>query len=60
VQSLTTTSAATMKAGCVRVVSSSVVERIPCVEHVIDGNVFLIGYGVVAGFNVGDKKPPHD
>jgi hypothetical protein len=22
-------------------------------------NVFLIGYGVVAGFNVGDEKPPH-
>jgi hypothetical protein len=22
--------------------------------------VFLIGYGVVAGFNVGDEKPPHD
>jgi hypothetical protein len=21
-------------------------------------NVFLIGYGVVAGFNVGDEKPP--
>jgi hypothetical protein len=23
-------------------------------------DVFLIGYGVVAGFNVGDEKPPHD
>jgi hypothetical protein len=23
-------------------------------------NVFLIGYGVVAGFNVGDEKPPHE
>jgi hypothetical protein len=23
------------------------------------GKVFLIGYGVVAGFNVGDEKPPH-
>jgi hypothetical protein len=23
-------------------------------------NVFLICYGVVAGFNVGDEKPPHD
>jgi hypothetical protein len=22
--------------------------------------VFLIGYGVVAGFNVEDEKPPHD
>jgi hypothetical protein len=22
-------------------------------------NVFLIGYGGVAGFNVGDEKPPH-
>jgi hypothetical protein len=22
-------------------------------------NVFLIGYGVVVGFNVGDEKPPH-
>jgi hypothetical protein len=21
--------------------------------------VFLIGYGAVAGFNVGDEKPPH-
>jgi hypothetical protein len=23
------------------------------------GDVFLIGYGAVAGFNVGDEKPPH-
>ena len=23
-------------------------------------NVFLIGYVDVAGFNVGDEKPPHD
>jgi hypothetical protein len=22
-------------------------------------SVFLIGYGAVAGFNVGDEKPPH-
>jgi hypothetical protein len=22
--------------------------------------VFLIGYGAVAGFNVGDEKPPQD
>jgi hypothetical protein len=27
----------------------------------LENNVFLIGYGVVAGFNVGDeKRPPYD
>jgi hypothetical protein len=28
--------------------------------HVLWCDVVLIGYGVVAGFNVGDEKPPHD
>jgi hypothetical protein len=36
------------------------VERICVVDVVVLYNVFLIGYGVVAGFNVGDEKPPHD
>jgi hypothetical protein len=29
------------------------------VEKLGDVNVFLIGYGAVRGFSVGDEKPPH-